>query len=204
MHRQARWHGGARRKWGELRRERLELVHRLDRDTSGVLLVARNRRTLLALHEAFRAGEVRKTYDLLVYLRWPDSKRVVKLPLARRERPSRGRLVVVDAEGKAAETRFTPVVANSVCSWLEAMPTTGRTHQIRVHASASGHAIVGDDRYATREQLASSTSLGPRRLWLHARCLQVDLEGERLRFEAGAEEAFGKAFEGITRAHQSR
>ena len=174
--------------------KRVQLAHRLDRDTSGVLLVARNRRTLVALHEAFRLGRVEKTYDLLVYLRWPAEKVTVTLPLTRRDRPSRGRLVAVDREGKVAETQFTRRGASSACSWLEAVPKTGRTHQIRVHASESGHAVVGDDRYATREQLAKSASLRPRRLWLHARSLAFELGGERTRFEASAEEDFASAF----------
>ena len=175
--------------------KQLELAHRLDRDTSGVLLVARNRRTLLALHDAFRHGEVEKTYDLLVYGRWPAGERRVQLPLARRDRPSRGRLVVVDEDGKEAETIFQRLKTNAGASWLKAAPKTGRTHQIRVHCSASGHAVVGDSRYATREQLASSKILKPARLWLHARSLSFSLAGEPVRFEAPADEEFASAFE---------
>lgn len=179
--------------------KRMELAHRLDRDTSGVLLVARNRRTLIALHEAFREGRVQKTYDVLVYLKWPAGEKIAKLPLARRDRPSRGRLVVVDHRGKFAETHFTRLDANSAVSRLEAQPKTGRTHQIRVHASAFGHAVVGDDRYATREQLAKSAILRPRRLWLHARSLEFELGGEGMRFEAPAEEAFAEAFKALSK-----
>ncbi len=177
--------------------KQLELAHRLDRDTSGVLLVARNRRTLLALHDAFRRGAVEKTYDLLVYGRWPAGEKRVQLPLARRDRPSRGRLVVVDEEGKQAETAFKRIRTNVRASWLEAVPKTGRTHQIRVHCSASGHAIVGDNRYATREQLASSRTLKSARLWLHARSLSLELAGQRVQFEASAEKQFSAAFEMI-------
>ncbi len=175
--------------------KQLELGHRLDRDTSGILLVARNRRTLLALHQAFRRAEVEKTYDLLVYGCWPQKDTQVELSLARRDRPSRGRLVVADALGKPASTRFRRIRQGTRCSWLEAAPKTGRTHQIRVHCSASGHAVLGDVRYATRAQLAMSDSLEPRRLWLHARRLSLDLAGERVSFEASAERAFAAAFD---------
>lgn len=175
--------------------KQLELAHRLDRDTSGVLLVARNRRTLLALHDAFRRGEVDKTYDVLVYGRWPAGEKRVRLPLARRDRPSRGRLVVVDEQGKQAETHFERIRTNSSASWLKASPKTGRTHQIRVHCSASGHAVLGDSRYAAREQLALSKTFRPVRLWLHARSLSFELAGRQVRFEASADEQFAKAFE---------
>ncbi len=175
--------------------KQLELAHRLDRDTSGVLLVARNRRTLLALHDAFRRAEVEKTYDVLVHGHWPAGEKRVQLPLARRDRPSRGRLVVVDEEGKQAETHFERLRTNSCASWLKAFPKTGRTHQIRVHCSASGHAVLGDSRYATREQLALSKVLKPARLWLHARSLSFELAGQQVRFEASADEQFSSAFE---------
>ena len=176
-------------------RKHLELAHRLDRDTSGVLLIACNRQTLVDLHHAFRAGEVEKAYDLLVYGRWPQGERLVRMPLARRTREGVRRLVVVDEDGKAAETSFERLHVNAACSWLRAEPKTGRTHQIRVHASASGHAVVGDERYATREQLARSAALRPRRLMLHARSLQLRVAGESMRFQADAAAEFASAFE---------
>lgn len=180
-------------------RRSLELAHRLDRDTSGVLLVACNRPTLLALHEGFREGEVEKVYDVLVHGRWPSGERRVRLPLARRDRESVRRLVVVDKAGKSADTLFERCKVNSMCSWLRASPRTGRTHQIRVHASASGHAVVGDARYATREQLSRSSGLRPRRLWLHARSVGFRLGGESVRFEADADADFQSAFDGLDR-----
>ena len=175
----------------------LELAHRLDRDTSGVLLVACNRRTLLALHQAFRDGEVEKVYDLLVYGRWPEGERLVQLPLSRRSKEGVRRLVVVDDAGKRAETQFERVTAGNACSWLRAAPKTGRTHQIRVHASAYGHAVVGDERYATREQLAGSSALRPRRLWLHARKLAFRLGEESMCFESNSDPEFAAALDGL-------
>ena len=175
----------------------VELAHRLDRDTSGVLLVACNRRTLLALHDAFRNGEVEKTYDLLVYGSWPASERLVQLPLARKSGAGVRRLVVADDAGKSAETVFERHKANGACSWLRATPKTGRTHQIRVHASASGHAVVGDERYATREQLAFSSGLRPRRLWLHARKLAFQIGQAPVFFESNSDADFAAAFESL-------
>ncbi len=179
----------------------VELAHRLDRDTSGVLLVACNRRTLLALHDAFRDGEVEKYYDLLVYGRWPASERRVQLPLARRTGEGVRRLVVAGDTGKSADTVFERCEVNGACSWLRATPKTGRTHQIRVHASASGHAVVGDERYATREQLAFSSRLRPRRLWLHARKIEFRLGQEMMCFESNLDAELSAAFEALGRAN---
>ncbi len=173
----------------------IELAHRLDRDTSGVLLIACNRRTLLALHDAFRDGEVEKHYDLLVHGRWPSGERRVQLPLARRSGEGVRRLVMADDTGKSADTIFERRKVNGACSWLCAKPKTGRTHQIRVHASASGHAVVGDERYATREQLAFSSRLRPRRLWLHARKIEFRLAKELMCFESNSDAEFTAAFD---------
>ncbi len=175
----------------------LELAHRLDRDTSGLLLIACNRRTLLSLHHAFRDGNVEKRYDLLVYGRWAHRAREVQLPLARRSGEGARRLVVADETGKPAETVFERRKESHACSWLRAAPKTGRTHQIRVHASASGHAVVGDERYATRAQLAFSSALHPRRLWLHACRLEFRLGGEAMRFESNLDAEFADAFESL-------
>ena len=142
---------------------RYELVHRLDRDTSGCLAVAKRRSALVALHAAFREGAVGKRYDLVVAGHWPDARRTVRDPLKRYRMANGERRVRVDPAGDPARTDFAVVARlddpGSEATWLAAHPKTGRTHQIRVHAAAVGHPIRGDDKYAPK----------PRgRLMLHA------------------------------------
>ena len=156
---------------------RYELAHRLDRDTSGCLAVAKNRRTLLELHAQFRRAGVRKRYDLLVAGSWPDDLRSVDKPLKRYTLANGERRVRAQADGEAARTDFAVVERLANATWLAAHPRSGRTHQIRVHAAASGHPILGDDKYADRSQAAS-------RLMLHASALTLTVDGTRQRFQA--------------------
>ena len=124
----------------------LELVHRLDRDTSGCVMVAKKRSTLRAIHEQLRnPGGIDKIYHTLVVGDWPKTVKQVKAPLLRYTLMSGERMVKVDDEGKPSITRYR-VLENFVgLSLLEAKPVTGRTHQIRVHCLHMGHPIVGDD-----------------------------------------------------------
>lgn len=163
---------------------RYELAHRLDRDTSGCLAVAKSRRALLALHAQFRTAQVRKRYDLLVAGHWPDELRSVDKALKRYTLANGERRVRAQADGEAARTDFAVVrrLANAPAhagraTWLAAYPKSGRTHQIRVHAAASGHPILGDRKYADRDHAAS-------RLMLHASALTLTVNGARQRFEA--------------------
>ena len=170
---------------------RCELAHRLDRDTSGCLAVAKNRRTLLALHAQFRAGEVGKRYDAIVAGRWPTRTRRVDLPLARELTAGGERRVRVRADGDAARTDFAIErrlgEGANAATWVAAYPKTGRTHQIRVHAAASGHPILGDGKYAPAE---TSRGITAPRLMLHASELALALpEGPR-RFRAQPPAAF--------------
>lgn len=154
----------------------LELVHRLDRATSGCIMVAKTRQQLIYLQDLLRdAHRIQKTYSLLTYGRWPADLEEVDLPLVRDVEEGGERLVRVSSEGKAALTQFKLLQASDKASLMEASPITGRTHQIRVHAAAQGHALVGDDKYADREDLAWSRSLGLKRLFLHASHLRVPL-----------------------------
>ena len=172
--------------------ERYELAHRLDRDTSGCLVVAKNRATLLDLHAQFRGGQVKKRYDAIVAGRWPVGVRRVELPLLRFVTAQGERRVRSDQCGERARTDF--AVARHLgndeegltATWLTALPKTGRTHQIRVHAAASGHPVVGDDKYAPNEP----SSFGRRRLLLHATELVLRVDGERKRFRAPVPPAF--------------
>ena len=154
------------------------LAHRLDRDTSGCLAVAKNRRTLLALHAELRKGAVAKRYDLVVDGHWPAGLSVVDRPLARYALVSGERRVRVQADGEPSTTEFNVVHRLGEATWLVAFPRTGRTHQIRVHAAASGHPILGDAKYAR-----GSVQAHPR-LFLHATRLTFRLQGRRMRIDA--------------------
>ena len=146
----------------------LELVHRLDRGTSGCLMVAKRRRALLGLHEALRMGQVDKRYRVLLQGQWRGGGRRVELPLQRNVLRSGERLVRVHAHGQAAQTAFTPLTTGPQASLMEARPVTGRTHQIRVHAASLGMPVAGDERYGDRDFNRTVRALGLKRLFLHA------------------------------------
>ena len=146
----------------------LELVHRLDRATSGCLLVAKKRSALHRLHELLRAGQVDKRYLALVKGVWRESQAEVDAPLLTQRAGGEAR-VKVDAAGKAAKTTFRLIeAAGSVASLLEASIATGRTHQIRVHAAHLGHPVAGDERYGDAEFNARLAGYGLGRMFLHA------------------------------------
>ncbi|WP_221795048.1 RluA family pseudouridine synthase [Oceanobacter mangrovi] len=165
----------------------LELVHRLDRDTSGIILVAKKRSALVALQKMLvnKVG-IQKRYLALVHGRWPAAITEVKAPLKKFERQSGERIMLVDAEGKASHTRYRLLSSGSHYSLLEAEPVTGRTHQIRVHCQYQGHTIAGDDKYRDRTQVMIDQEHGVRRLFLHALQLQFrhPLTGERMSLSA--------------------
>lgn len=146
----------------------LELVHRLDRDTSGCILIAKNRKSLRALQNQLRSRSMNKTYQLLVVGRWPTRKRRVELALQKNVQKSGERIVVVSAEGKPSRTDFKVIQRFSQATLLEANLITGRTHQIRVHARYSGFPIVGDEKYGDDEANRLFSGLGIKRLFLHA------------------------------------
>jgi 23S rRNA pseudouridine955/2504/2580 synthase len=179
---------------------RLELVHRLDRDTSGCLVLAKSRSALLRLHGAFREGEVRKTYDVLVHGAWPRRVRSVSLRLTRYVAPSGERRVRSELAGKAARTEFAIERTAAQVSWLRAHPHTGRTHQIRVHCQMSGHPVIGDEKYASDEQQALARAAGVRRLCLHARSIVFPGEPVR-RFEAPIPGDMLRAWEALLAEH---
>jgi 23S rRNA pseudouridine955/2504/2580 synthase len=146
----------------------MELVHRLDRDTSGVLLLAKRRSALTDLHRQLREGQVQKFYLVLVKGAWRDEKRSVKLPLNKYVLASGERRVSVGEDGQAAHTVFRLQRGWKDYSLLEAELKTGRTHQIRVHLAHLGFPIAGDDKYgdfALNKQLAKQ---GLKRMFLHA------------------------------------
>lgn len=152
----------------------LELVHRLDKNTSGCLIIAKKKSALRALHEAMRSGQIRKTYIMLVAGHWPKSLQKVTLPLKKFQLKSGERMVVVDHEqGKPSETHFKIIKTLTDATFLEATLITGRTHQIRVHTSQSAHPIIGDEKYGNKAVNALYKSKGLGRMALHAARLEI-------------------------------
>ena len=192
-------HGGSGESFGvieALRRQRpqarfLELAHRLDRETSGILLVGKKRSALLALHEMFRDGGgggrgADKRYQVLVSGRWMDPVRNVRVPLLKYLQPSGERRVRVSEAGKASHTVFRLLARWEHFSLLEAHLKTGRTHQIRVHLAHLGYPVAGDEKYgdfALNRVLARD---GLKRMFLHAWTMRLPnpLDGRDLLVEA--------------------
>ncbi|HEY1329230.1 MAG TPA: RluA family pseudouridine synthase [Casimicrobiaceae bacterium] len=168
----------------------LELAHRLDRDTSGVLLVAKSRAALLGLHAALRRGEIDKRYQVLVRGRWRDAMRVVRAPLHKFSTVSGERRVRVDEAGRASETVFrrlrTWPAHQPPMALLEAELKTGRTHQIRVHLAHIGFSLAGDEKYGDFAWNRALHAAALRRMFLHAHrmSLRHPVSGERLVLES--------------------
>lgn len=146
----------------------LELVHRLDRDTSGVLLVAKKRSALRSLHEQLRVKTMRKQYLALVRGQWQPHVKVVNAPLRKNDLQSGERVVRVSSDGKPSETRFRIARQFAEATLVECSPITGRTHQIRVHTQHVGHPIACDDKYGEAAFDEKMRSQGLKRLFLHA------------------------------------
>lgn len=159
---------------------RMELVHRLDRDTSGCLMIAKNRKTLVDLHQQLQSKTLSKKYLALVFGRWPKALRRVDAPLRKNELSSGERMVRVSQDGKASSTLFKVLEWFNDHSLVEASPVTGRTHQIRVHAAFKGHAIAGDVKYAPDAANKQARQRGLQRLFLHASELRLTVAGEPL------------------------
>jgi len=154
----------------------LELVHRLDRDTSGCIMVAKKRSYLRFLQAALREksqheaskGGIQKTYQALVVGNWPANHGHVDAPLLKMELNKDERIVKVHPEGKSSLTEFRVLARYQGFSLMEAKPITGRTHQIRVHAQYAGHCLVGDEKYGHDETNIAMREFGLKRLFLHA------------------------------------
>jgi 23S rRNA pseudouridine955/2504/2580 synthase len=187
-------HGGSGISYGVIEQLRLarpqakflELVHRLDRDTSGLLLLAKKRSVLTAMHELIRDGQMDKRYLVLVHGQWPKGKQHVTLKLQRYVTGGGERRVSVDEEGRESHTVFDLERACGDYSLLQAQLKTGRTHQIRVHLAHLGFPIVGDAKYGDFELNKRLAKQGLKRMFLHAWKLAFvhPASGDRLKLEA--------------------
>lgn len=168
----------------------LELVHRLDRDTSGILLVAKKRSALRHLHEQLRNKTIRKDYLALVRGQWQSHCKSIKAPLLKNELAGGERIVRVDELGKPSETLFSIEERYDNATLIKASPITGRTHQIRVHTQYAGHPIAMDNKYGDKQFDNFISELGLNRLFLHAHAirLQHPKSGEVLNFIAPLED----------------
>ncbi|RTE87287.1 MULTISPECIES: 23S rRNA pseudouridine(955/2504/2580) synthase RluC [Gammaproteobacteria] len=169
-------HGGSGLKFGlieglrSLRPQQkfLELVHRIDRDTSGIILVAKKRSALRELHKQLRDKTVEKKYLALVAGTWSKNKKTVESPLKKNTLKSGERVVRVDREGKPSKTKFGVVEKFGQATLIACEPVTGRTHQIRVHTQHAGNPIAGDDKYGDPRFVHIAEQHGLKRLFLHA------------------------------------
>ncbi|MEZ9365742.1 23S rRNA pseudouridine(955/2504/2580) synthase RluC [Vibrio sp. 10N.286.49.E11] len=197
-------HGGSGLKFGAIEALRalrpdarfLELVHRIDRDTSGILLIAKKRSALRHLQAQFREKTVQKYYFALVMGEWKNSCKVVNAPLLKNEVNS---IVRVNPNGKASETRFKVLEKFQDATLVQASPITGRTHQIRVHAQYTGHPIAWDDRYGDRRFDAYTGKVGLNRLFLHAANIKFTHPGseEKMDISAPMEKRLERALIGL-------
>jgi len=187
-------HGGSGISRGvieQLRLERpqakfLELVHRLDRETSGVLLLAKKRAALVAMHEAIRNNGMDKRYLILVHGAWTEQKKKVTLPLKKYLLANGERRVTVEQDGQHSETVFHLRERLGEFSLLEAQLITGRTHQLRVQLAHLGYPIAGDDKYGDFALNKALQKKGLKRMFLHAAetGIRHPVSGEKLRLSA--------------------
>lgn len=159
--------------------EFVELVHRLDRDTSGVLLLAKSRPALLRGQRALKLGSAEKRYFALLIGRWRGEDRDVDAALVKSRLQSGERRVEIDEDdGKPSKSRFSPKVRYRDATLCEVQIFSGRTHQIRVHALALGHPVAGDTKYGERDDNKPLRELGLKRMFLHSHFLALPADGE--------------------------
>ena len=179
----------------------LELVHRLDRDTSGCLVVAKKRSALRNLHEQLRHKKVQKFYQALVKGHWSSKLTKVTEGLRKNELKSGERIVVVDnIQGKESETRYKVLKRFKGATLVRAFPVTGRTHQIRVHCQTKGHPIAGDVKYSHPDFEQSMKEQGLKRLFLHAASIEFNhpLTEKRIKVEAPLESSLQSLLDKLT------
>ena len=203
-------HGGSDLKFGIIEALRklypdqfLELVHRLDRETSGCLVLARNRQTLNILHQALReehfdadSPRLKKTYLTLLAGQWQLGDRTVELPMQKVRRSGEHR-VEIDDKGQRAISHFKLIQHYRDASLMQVQIDTGRTHQIRVHAAACGHPVAGDRKYGDADFNREMKKLGLERLFLHASHIELPL-GEGLSIHAPLSEELSQLLDNMT------
>lgn len=178
----------------------LELVHRLDRDTSGLILVARRPALLRELHRQLRGDEVDKRYLALVAGKWPAALSRVEAPLQKNVLRSGERMVKVDRDGKPSVTEFSVIERFDGATLVQAKPVTGRTHQIRVHALHAGYPLLGDAKYGSAGGEELGRQLGLKRLFLHASDLRLNLpESGPLALHAALDSELNQILDNIRR-----
>ena len=173
-------HGGSGVPYGVIEAARalnrfdfIELCHRLDRDTSGVLLLAKSRPALLRAQKALKEGLTEKRYFTLLVGRWRGEDRDVDSALISNRLESGERMVEIDDDGKPAKSRFSPKAKYKDTTFCEVQIFSGRTHQIRVHALSLGHPVAGDTKYGDREEQKFLKALGLKRMFLHSHLLAL-------------------------------
>lgn len=179
----------------------LELVHRLDKGTSGCILLAKTGRARRALTDAFRAHAILKIYHALVSGSWPRQVKTVDASLQRQAERGGERRVEIDEEGKEARTDFRIVKSFGTATLVEARPLTGRTHQIRVHAALVGCPLLGDDKYNDKKRNAAFAKRGIKRLCLHAAEVRFPhpVSGKVVQVKADYDAAFNEALQILAR-----
>jgi 23S rRNA pseudouridine955/2504/2580 synthase len=183
---------------------RLELVHRLDRDTSGCLLLSKRPAVLRTLHELIRSKRVDKRYLALLSGSWRKGARQVEAPLLKNTLQGGERVVRVDPRGKPAETRFRRLERYQEETLVEVALITGRTHQIRVHSAWLGSPVLGDTKYGDETANRRLRELGLRRLFLHAHKLRFRWPGEKreMTFEAPLPDELLRVLGGLKKHHE--
>lgn len=176
--------------------ERLELVHRLDRGTSGCLMLAKGRRAMRQLQAELRAGGFSKDYCAALLGEWDGPEALVEAPLSRTLRRSGERVVRIDAAGRAARSRFRPVRTGAGLTLAAVRIETGRTHQIRVHAAHLGHPVAGDAKYGDRAAERGILGRDAPRLFLHAHRLGFPGPDGRVTVESPVPAEFPALLEG--------
>ncbi len=178
----------------------LSLVHRLDRETSGCLVLAKKRSALRELHECFREGLVEKSYLGLAVGDWQLGEQLIDEPLFVQNRQGGERHVIVSNEGKSAQTRVQLSRKYGKYSLMQCSPLTGRTHQIRVHLEHYDHPLLGDERYGEGDENRAAKKLGLKRLFLHAQSIAFpDSSGNESHFTSPLADDLERFLEKVSR-----
>lgn len=199
-------HGGSGISFGAIEllraarpRESLELVHRLDRDTSGVLVLAKKRSALTALQAEIREGRVEKRYLALLAGALPQKRLTVDAPLRKSVLQGGERMVRIDEEGKPSRSRFGEIERFADATLAEIAIETGRTHQIRVHAAHAGHPVAGDEKYGDREFNRAMRDAGLKRLFLHAARFEFSMGEKSYGFSAPLPDDLKRVLDALSR-----